>query len=180
MINLLPKEQKIEISTLRKLVLLSIWQILAICFFVSLVLIFLLVKVFIESEIKINELFLNQKEKEVSLNRVLEEKIENFNLSLSQIYSFYQNQIIFSELLNKVFQKIPEGIYLTNFNISLKEKKEKQLDVTLSGFSPTRELLLSLKDNLEREKDFSNIVFPIETWTKRENIYFTTTFTIKK
>jgi len=180
MINLLPKEQKLEILTLRKLVLLSIWEILAICFFISLALIFLLVKVFIESEIKVNEIFLNEKEKEVALNRPLEEKIENFNLFLSQIYSFYQNQIIFSEVLDKVFQKIPEGIYLTNFNISLKKEKERQLDIALSGFSPTRELLLSLKENLEREKDFLNIVFPIETWAKKENIYFTTTFTIIK
>lgn len=175
MINLLPKEQKSEISVLRKLVLISIWEILIICFFVSLILIFLLVKVFIESEIKVNEILAKEKEKEISSNRALEEKIENFNLSLSQIYSFYQDQTIFSEILDQIFQKIPEGIYLTNLNISL---QEKTLDVSLTGFSPSRELLLSFKENLEKDKKFSNIDFPLETWTKRENISFIVTFKI--
>jgi len=179
MINLLPKEQKLEISILRQFILISIWEFLIASFLISLILIFLLVKIPIQEEIKVTQISLAEKEKELSLNKELEKKIENFNLSLSQIYSFYQNQIIFSEVLEKIIQTIPQGIYLTNLNISLSEKKGEPLNVSLSGFSPNRDLLLSFKENLEKEVSFSEIFFPIETWTKKENINFSLTFKIK-
>jgi Tfp pilus assembly protein PilN len=178
MINLIPDEQKFEISTLRKFYLILNWKILIISFLISLSLISLLVKIFIQSEVKINESFLNEKEKEINLNKNLIEKIEHVNSSLSQIYSFYQNQIIFSEILEKLYQIVPSGISFSNISISFLEK-EKAVSVSLSGISPSRDLLLLFKENLGKEKSISEVIFPLDVWIKKENINFSLTFKIK-
>ena len=48
--------------------------------------------------------------------------------------------------------------------------------VNLLGFSPTRDLLLQLKANLEKEESFYEINFPSSNWVKSESINFLVSF----
>lgn len=177
MINLLPPQQKIEIQNKRKFTLLLIWEFLIFLFFISLILILLLVKIYIEKEIIEREIILAEKEKAIKLNEALEKKIEAFNLSLTKIHRFYQEQKNFTKILEKIFETLPSGIYLTNINFAAPEKEP--ILVFLSGFSPNRETLLSFKKNLEHRPDFFEVYFPIESWIIPENINFTITFKLK-
>lgn len=179
MINLLPSQQKEELFQEEKLKLVLIFGMIFIVFLLSLILIFLSIKISISRDLEIQKMFLEEKEKEISLNRELEEKIKNSNLALSKLNSFYQSQLNLTGILEKISATLPSGTYLTNLNL-IRAKEKSAVLILLSGFSPNREVLLSFKENLENEKDFFEIDFPPENWVKPTDINFNVTFKLIK
>ncbi len=85
-----------------------------------------------------------------------------------------------TQVLEKISKLLPSGTYLTNFNLNLPPKKEEfWAQISLSGFSESREVLLSFKENLEKEAEFAEVYFPPENWVKPSDINFTVTFKLK-
>jgi len=183
MINLLPPQGKEEVLQEKKYKLVLILGILVITFFLSLSLILFSIKIFISGEIAAQGILFEQKEKEFQNPQIqtLQENLIAFNLTLSKLNSFYQSQFNLTKLLEKISQILPREIRLINLSLvpESKEKKEWQMICNLSGFSPTREILLEFKKNLENEQLFGEINFPPESWVKAEDINFTVSFKIR-
>lgn len=182
MINLLPPQYKEELETEKKLKTVLILGILIFSFLISLALILFSIHVYIEGETVAQRIIINNQEKqfESSENKKIEEKIKLINQTVFNINSFYQEQFNFSQTLEKISENLPLKTYLTNIIFRPVVKKENELLVSLSGFSPTREDLFEFKKNLEKVLEFKEIYFSPSNWVEPVNIDFNITFKLIK
>jgi len=182
MINLLPLQQKEEIRKEGKLRMILILGVIFIASLVSFSLILLSIKISISAQIETQKIIFDQKEKEFQANenQQLEEKIKDFNITFSKLDTFYKKQFDLVQTLETISKLLPQGAYLTNLNFApIREGGEFRAQISLSGFSESREILLSFRENLENEKSFSEIDFPPENWVKLTNINFLVNFKAK-
>lgn len=178
MINLLPPKNKEEFIQDRHWKLVMILGILVLIFLTCFSLILFSIKTFTSGQVEVQKILFDQKEEEFKNSQLqtFQEKVVSINKTLSQLEFFYQNKLYFTELLEKISKIIPSEIYFTN--LSAVSQLEK-INFSLSGFSPTRDILLGFKRNLEKEEKFTNINFPPSSWAEPENINFSVTFEIK-
>ncbi len=86
-----------------------------------------------------------------------------------------------SEILEKISKILAPGIYLTNLSLNKpSDLQGNRVEVTISGFSETRENLSLFKKNLEEEKDFKDVYFYPSSWIKPTDIDFYLTLKIEK
>jgi len=186
MINLLPPQQKEELLEEKKYNLVLILGILFLIFLISLILILFSIKIFISGEVEAQKILFLEEEKKFKESQIqnLEEKINASNQTLSKLNLFYQNQLNLTEILEKISETLPSGTYLTNLNFSLLttpaegETQKYLAQISLTGFSPTREILLEFKENLEKEEPFGGIYFLPSNWVKPIDIDFIVTLRI--
>ena len=135
--------------------------------FFSLILILLSVKIYLAGEITAQKIFLEFEKESLAVKemRNVQGQVQTFNKKLSRLDTFEDQKINIAFLFNEILTTIPSGIYLTNFAYS---KKASQ--ITLSGFSPTRNILFQFKKNLEQE--FQDVLFPPDSWIKANDINF--------
>lgn len=182
MINLLPPQQKEELKEEESFKLILITGILLSIFLIYFCLILFSIKIYISGEVKSQEILFSQREKEVNTPQAqtLQKNLIDFNQTLSRLYNFYKNQIIFSNILEKISETLPEGVSLTSISISpAPAAGDWRMDCNLTGFSLTREALLLLKENLEKEETFGKISFPPANWAKPADISFTVSLKTK-
>lgn len=175
MINLLPSQYKAELKEEKNWKLILILEILVLIFLTCLALILFSVKIFISGQLEAQKILLLQEEKKFKESQIqsLEEKITVSNQTLSKLNSFYQDQTNLTEILEKISEALPPETYLTTLNLNLAQ-------ISLLGFSPTREILLEFKKNLEQEKLLGEIYFPPSNWVKPTDIDFSVNFKIIK
>jgi len=173
MINLLPPEEKENLLREESWNLVLILGTLFLIFLICLALILFSVKIFISGQLEAQKILLLQEEKKFEESQIqsLEEKITVSNQTLSKLNSFYQSQTNLTEILEKISETLPPETYLTTLNLNLAQ-------ISLSGFSPTREILLEFKKNLEKEQTFGEIYFPPSNWVKPTDIDFIVTLRI--
>lgn len=176
MINLLPPQYKQELVKEEKRRLVLILSVLFLIFLVSLILILFSIKISLQGQVEALKIIADSEEKTLRTSEVqiLREKINLANQNLLKLKSFYRDQISSTEILEKIFQTIPSGIELT----SLSWQKDNSL-VSLSGFSPNREILLEFIKKLEEKKEFSEINYPTTIWVEPVDINFSLTLKIK-
>lgn len=81
-----------------------------------------------------------------------------------------------SVLLKEFAEVVPEGVQIQNFNVD----STKRL-VSVSGFAPTRELVIRLYDNIVQDaENFTGIDYPLENVTRPTNINFRFTFMVNE
>jgi Tfp pilus assembly protein PilN len=185
MINLLSPKEKEGLIQEKNWKLILILGILVLIFLICLGLILLSIKIYVSGQVEAQKILFSQEEKkfEESQIRDLEEKIIISNKTLSNVNSFYQSQINLIEILEKIPETLPQGIYLTAlyFNpITDAENGKYVAKISLSGFSPTRETLLEFKENLEKEELFGEIYFPPSCWVPAVDIDFSINLKIIK
>lgn len=169
MINLLPPEYKkeVQIEETRRLVMVLGLVVLFTLFCFIIILIFLKIYLLIQIDFQRSSLELIKKQAETSEAQVIMGKIRDSNKTFARINDFYEQKFNLEEALEKLAQTIPEGIYLTNLSYS---KDSSQ--IILAGFSPSRDLLVQFKKNLEQREEFQEIYFPTSSWIKPANIDF--------
>ena len=184
MINLLPPQYKAELKEEENWKLTLILSILFLIFLACSTLILFSIKISISGQAEAQKILLLQEEKKFKESQIqnLEEKITISNQALLKLNSFYQSQTNLTEILEKISETLPTSVYLTTLNFSpLTTKNEKYVaQISLSGFSPTREILLEFKKNLEQEELFEEIYFPPSNWVKPTDIDFSVNFKIVK
>ncbi len=181
MINLLPPQQKEELLNHERLRMVLGLGMLFLLFMLSLALTLLLVENYFSLNLGNQKILFEEKERQVSFNKDLEEEIAQANSSFYNLDSFYEKQHNLTENLEKIYQTLPGGAYLTNFNLVFTDQKTgaqviRKAKISLSGFCPTRELLLVLKENLENEESFSDIYFSPRSWVEPVEATFNVAF----
>lgn len=177
MINLLPPEEKKELSLKNRNRLIIIIGSVFLAALVCMVFILIFVKVYIAGE------NISQKEKireiGTSYGKIdffeAEKEIVKYNKDMENLKSFYSGRAYFGKMLDSVSGvNFPKGVYLAG--ISAVKGPEKGLKVDVYGFSETRDSLLVFKENVEAEENIKNPIFSQDSWVKKENINFHLTF----
>jgi Tfp pilus assembly protein PilN len=173
MINLLPQEQKQVILLEEKFKLVLILGIIILAFLVSFIFILISIKISLSAEMETQKINFEQKEKELKVPALqdIENKITEANAAFSQLDSFYHGQRDSIAVFEKIFNALPPSIYLDNLSFNSVSSQ-----VFIAGFSPSREILLQLKENLEKETSFSGVYFPPTDWIEPVNINFSLNF----
>jgi hypothetical protein len=171
MINLLPQEQKNELLNQSSLRLVFVLGALFLSFLLSFSLILILVKNYFLLSIQNEKILFEEKQKIVSLYENTEKEMIAANSLFADILSVYQEQYPLTETLHQIHQTFPPGTYLENFSFIITEQKtdegtETQAKLALIGVCPNRDLLLELKDNLEKQTNFSKVYFSPNSWVE--------------
>ena len=182
MINLLPEIQKEELEKEEKLKIISILGIIFLSSLLSLYLILFSIKVILNGKLETQKIIFNEREKELEVFHIeeLEKEIKKYNSIFSKFNYFYQNQISFTDILEKLSKALPEKVYLKHLSLKPLTEENERADLLISGFCPDRETLIILKENLEKEREFSEVYFPPSNWLSPIDIDFSLTLKIKK
>lgn len=174
MINLIPPEYKQELLKEKQFKIAMILVMIAISFLVSLVIILFSIQVYTDSQLAAEKDFLENSQKEMEFSKIeqLEYEVTSTNKEVSQLNTFYAQQVSIAEILEEISQVLPQGIYLNSVTLNLSVEKDYCFSLLLNGFSPDRQSLLDLEKNLGNDSFFKDFSFPPSTWTKSENIEF--------
>jgi Tfp pilus assembly protein PilN len=176
MLNLLPQSEKKFLEREKCYKTLLILGLAVLCALVCLNLILLSIKIYISAQTEVENIIFQQTEKQIqnSRTRGIEDAIRITNKDMADMHSFYKNKTDMSELLEKLSEILPQGIYLTYFSFSAEQESERE--ISISGFSPSREKLFELKQILESETEFQEVYFPSSNWVKPYDIDFSLKF----
>lgn len=178
MINLLPPKQKEDLRKERQLKIALILGLILSAVFISQALLLFLIKNHLAAGLEIQKIYSRERAEELKAPafKELEDKIKSSGLVFVNLDSFYraEGKTGAVGLLEKIPIVLVKGIYLTSLDFDLKSRQ-----VSLAGFAPTREKLLNLRENLEKEKTFDDIYFPPENWLSPADINFSATFKTK-
>lgn len=178
MINLLPLSEKQILLEEEKWKLILILSLIILIFFISLSLILFSIKIFISSQLEAQKVILSQEEKVFGQTEIqdFQKEINQTNLALLKLNTFYKQKINLTEFLEKIPNLLPKGIFLTQISISPIKKEENKFQVSLSGYTPLIEDLIELRENLKKENELSQIYFPPSIWVETKDIDFNITF----
>lgn len=85
-----------------------------------------------------------------------------------------QSTLHWSKLLTIFSQVVPVGVQIQSFAVDNTKKQ-----VAISGYAPTRELVIQLHDNIAaKSRYFTKLDYPLENVTRPTNIVFHYTFTV--
>ena len=175
MVNLLPPQYKQELKKEENFRMFLILATVSLTFFVSLALILFSVRIYVRAQAESVKFLVEAERVRLQSTQTMElrEKITKGSRNISKLSSFYKNRSDSTEILGTIFQIVPEQVSLT----SLSWRKETGA-VTISGFSPSREVLFELRNGLQAEAQFSEINFPPQNFVKPVNIDFQATFKV--
>jgi len=178
MINLLPPEEKDKISADVRIKVLKIFWFLILFFILCLIAFFGFINLYVKIQLdgQIAQISQHSGASPSAVASDLKKNIDSLNSDLSKINEFYGKKIYFSEILDKISQIMPENVYFANLSII---KGKNGTKISVSGFAPSREELLELKKNLDKESDyFKDVSFPQSDWVKPHDIDFFISFSL--
>ena len=172
--NLLPPQIKTELHQEKTKKVIIVFGLLILVFFFSLSLVLFATTIYISQKVEAEKTFLDSETKQLETSKFqeLKEKIILANKGLSQLESFYQRKFSPTEIFEKISNILPSQIYLTNLFY-----QESNSQISLSGFAPQKEFLVEFNENLEKE--FLDVNFPLQVWTKSTDIDFQVNFKVK-
>jgi Tfp pilus assembly protein PilN len=165
MINLLPPEEKKELALQDKEKIVTIFSLVVLLFLFFLILVLIPVWLRVSFALNSGKINLNQAQKEfqaLSLNDA-ENTVLKHNTTLGKLDKFYKNQTGMSGVLQELNRiSLPAGLYFTGINFSRPENSK--IRVSVSGFAKNRDNILTLKDSLDKDKNFKNVLFSSSSW----------------
>ncbi len=109
-------------------------------------------------------------------NGKVKEQIKSINNVLHDYRSLAGASSRWSKMLRALVPLVPETVNLKSLTVDAAKKS-----VTITGFSPTREGVIELHDNIEADKNnFMNINYPLENVAKPKDVTFHFTFWVKE
>jgi Tfp pilus assembly protein PilN len=102
-----------------------------------------------------------------------ERKFSEINSKISKISSITSGQIYWLGLFSKLESAIPDKVEISGISTN-------NFSLHFAGKAETREDLLLLKDNLEKEECFENINLPLSNLVSKENVIFQIDLEIKE
>jgi len=169
MINLLPPENKKELLAQSNKHLVAVLIFIIIIALICFVLVLIYIKFYLLSEISLYKNQIQEKNNILSSEK-LEKQINTYNNSFKEIKNFYEKNISFTEMIKYFLQsEMPVGVRLNSLSADI---KEGNIEVSIYGFSDTRDNLIKFKDNLMNNKYIKSPYFSPESWTKNKSINF--------
>lgn len=180
MINLLPPEEKDILRKEEKYRLAFIFGVFVLFFLAALSSILFSIKIYLSGQAEGYSILIDfEQQKSTTLEtQNIEKEINLTNQNLSELTTFYKQQPRLTELLKEISDLIPEGIYLSSLSLNPNQTEQGRFQVSLTGYSDNRDLLLGFKKSLESEPSFQGIYFPPSSWVKPEDINFSASFEI--
>ncbi len=167
MINLLPPQYKKELRGEERFRLVLILGMLLITFFICLSLSLLSIRVYVSGEIQTQQIVVESQRKEAGELRL--QDIRKLNEEARGVSSFYEKRIIVSDIVERISNALPAGVYLDSLGYAPKK-------IILKGFALKTEDLLQIRTSLEQDSLFKNFQFPPSNWVRAENIDFSFDF----
>ncbi len=180
MINLLPNEEKIELSLGMKRTVLVISSTFIIFFLVCLSLVLYAVQINFQSTLEERRNLLEASENQATKKEFqdMELTIKQANSGLEKLTPFYKNQFHMSTIIKEITELLPPNSYLKSIFVTTSQTSQQEARISLSGFILKREQLTEFKNTLEKKEHFKNIVFPASNWIKPTDIEFSANFSI--
>lgn len=176
-INLLPQSRQEELyyENILQSAVLALWVSLA-----SFVLIFGVqqgMKFYLESKAKNIAAQIQQLRGQVNKdqNAKIKSQIDVYNGQIADYQNLASANPKWSQVLKAFAPLPPAGINIISLSINSQDKS-----VAINGYSPTRDLVLTLYNNILQDKqDFYNIDYPLENLIKVTDVSFHFTFFIQ-
>jgi Tfp pilus assembly protein PilN len=116
-----------------------------------------------------------QQQIDESENAQLKAKVKEINALMSDFDRLATQTPQWSRVLKAFAQLVPNGVKITNFSADAATGT-----IEISGYSPSRELVIELYNNINGDKEhFKEINYPLENVAKPTNIIFNYTFTVQ-
>lgn len=97
--------------------------------------------------------------------------IQDLNTKMALIERVNKNKFVVSErIINSIISKKMPDIKITNITYTTTVDAGKS--ISIKGFAPSRERLLSFRLALEKDPNFKSVDLPISNFIKGENIQF--------
>jgi Tfp pilus assembly protein PilN len=175
-INLLPKLKQSELKTERLLYSISVAVVLATVILVLGVVVQLGVwaylsrkAVAVDAEIEQLKRVANKSE-----NAEVKTQIQLVNSQIADFDKLSKQTPQWSAVLTEFVKHVPAGVKITSFDADTKTQ-----EITISGYSPVRDLVIDLYNNINSDKEhFKNINYPLENVAQPTNVRFNFTFFI--
>jgi Tfp pilus assembly protein PilN len=165
-LNLIPpkiKEMRKTKEALRQ-VLIGLWAMLLIVIIFSIAL-----KIYASSLDSDQKSWEERIEQQKSKDKTLietENKIQKINSKLSKIDSILANRINWSEVLESIGSATPKAVQVTSLNL---DKNNSQ--ISIQGVALTRKDIALMKQKLEENGRFKNVVFSTSSYNQQTNDY---------
>lgn len=180
MLNLLPpSEKKVLVQEKQKrLFLVLCFELLV--FLCCIILVFLSIEFYGLGEVVSQDFALEQVKNESQSNEFLhfENLMQEYNQKLILVDSFYKSQKFMGGALNTItsIQK-PSQLYFTRISFQPKNQS-KNIEVTIAGYSNTRDSLIVFRNNIEANEKTRNVNFSPESWVRQKDINFNVTLDV--
>ena len=108
-------------------------------------------------------------------NAELKKQIRVVNNQMADFVNLMTKTPQWSVVLDAFAAQVPAGVSIAKFDADLETKK-----VDISGFSPTREQVIELYNNINADKDhFKDIDYPLENVASPKNVQFKFSFFVQ-
>ncbi len=108
-------------------------------------------------------------------NIKIKQTIKDVNTAVSDFNSLAANSPKWSKFVKAFVALPPDGIKISQLNADIAKKT-----VTINGYSPSRELVIKMYENIKQDtKNFYNVDYPLENVVKAKDVNFHFTFYIK-
>lgn len=175
-INLLPKIKQRELAFEQTLYSVRVAVIFAVIILLFGVVVQFGVWVYLNRKIKFNEAQIEQYKllANKSENASVKEQILKANSQITDFATLSAKTPKWSSVLAVFVHNVPIGVKIISF-----EANSAKQEINISGFSPSRDLVIDLYNNINADKEhFKNINYPLENVTRPNNVMFHFTFTI--
>jgi Tfp pilus assembly protein PilN len=175
-INLLPKLKQRELAHERMFYSMSIAVVIAGVILLSGVGVQLIVWTYLNrTVVKINnDIEQLKRNANKSENAQVKLQIKNANAQIKDFTDLSSKTPQWATVLEAFMQDVPSGVKVTQL-----DGDATKAEITISGYSPTRDAVIELYNNINTDKDhFKSINYPLENVSQPTNVKFNFTFTV--
>jgi hypothetical protein len=177
-INLLPKlkQQELKYEAHFHSIKVVIW--ISLVTFVLVALAQAGTKLYLQNQVKLieNTITILKQQTTQEENTVIRSKVKEVNSVIADYKDLAVAAPKWSRVLRAFAKLPPNNVRINSFSVDQKKKL-----VTISGFSPTREGVLELFENIKADdKNFTGIVNPFENIARPYNVSFNFTFSVNE
>src|SRR3989344_4822341 len=166
-LNLLSPIKKQELRLAQLYITIKNLIILILLFTIIIAVILLLSKMVVQNNFN---RIVDQTTLTTKYGQIFNRDIKIFNSHLSAVEKIQKEYISWTDFLISFNQLIPDNVSLYTLNINKNNKDGIKIYIT--GIAKTRDDLLKLKDNLEKNEMFSEVAIPLENLLKKNDISF--------
>ncbi|MEZ4180381.1 MAG: hypothetical protein R3B41_02625 [Candidatus Doudnabacteria bacterium] len=109
-------------------------------------------------------------------NTALKKEIKAINDVMTDFKNLQNTTPEWAEVIDSISRQIPSGVLIDNLGANLETRA-----IEISGFAPTRELVIELYNNIKADREhFEDINYPLENVSKPVDVDFYYTFYVKE